>query len=246
MLMYAAKSDIGCKREYNEDSVNIIIGKGNQPVGVVVADGMGGHSSGDVASKIAVETMSRILQGCAEQSISADDIELALSDGFDEANNAILDYGQANNCGGNCGTTLTAAYIMRSLICIAHIGDSRAYLLREGVLTSLTRDHSYVQELVERGYITREEARVHPEKNKITRALGFEFPITPDVHLVRSMPGDVLAICSDGLWEAITEAELTVILLENMPQEAVEKLVHLANSRGGKDNITVAIVRMDS
>ncbi len=244
-MKYAALSDTGRVRTQNEDTWNIILNKEGGPVGFVVADGMGGHEAGEVASRMAVDVISETLMSCASLHVNLDDVEMMLRDGLDEANRRIMDHSREVLQGVTSGTTLTAAFVEGPMMLLIHIGDSRAYLYRKGSIRQLSRDHTYVAELVASGVLEREAARNHPERNKITRALGFDAGMRPEVFWERIHDKDQLLFCTDGLTEYVTEEEMAWILRQNLPDQAVEKLVKKANDRGGRDNITVVVAAVE-
>jgi protein phosphatase len=244
-VRYAASSDIGKVREQNEDAWNIILGKAGHPVGFVVADGMGGHEAGEVASRMAVEIMSETVESCSTLGMNLDDAEVFLRDGMDEANRRIIQYSQENLRGISSGTTLTAAFLDGPIMLLIHIGDSRAYLFRDKMVKQISRDHTYVAELVASGVIEADAAKVHPERNKITRALGFDMGMRPEVFWGRVRDDDQMLFCTDGLSEYVTESEMAELLSRCEPEQAVASLVSMANDRGGRDNITVIVVAME-
>ena len=227
------KSDTGRQRRANEDSFFV-----RAPL-FVVADGMGGAQAGEVASRLAAETLARGLpdDGTAEQRLEAR---------VREANSRIHEVSQGDRALNGMGTTITAAYLDGDELALAHVGDSRAYLLRDGELSRLTRDHTLVEELVRRGELTEEEAAEHPQRSIITRALGPEPDIDVDLHSHRVQAGDVLLLCSDGLTGMISEAEIER-LLEGAASlgDAGRALVAAANEAGGRDNITVVLFRVE-
>jgi serine/threonine protein phosphatase PrpC len=240
-LKYAGKSDVGMKRDRNEDSFNIILNRENEPIGFMVADGMGGHLAGEVASRIAVDVMSAAISACSELKMNAEDSEVSLMDALDEANNRIIRYSADNLAGAYSGTTLTAAYLMGNLLLIVHIGDSRAYCFSGDSVRQITKDHSYVAELLSAGLIDQERARKHPQRNKITKALGFEHVINADIYWEHLKQGDKILLCSDGLYEYFSDGNLGLVVGFASPDEAVENLIHEANNQGGHDNITAVI-----
>lgn len=244
-MRYAASSDIGRVREQNEDAWNIILDKAGHAVGFVVADGMGGHEAGEVASRMAVEVMSETVESCASLKMNLDDAEVFLRDGLDEANRRIMQYSQENLRGISSGTTLTAAFLDGPMMLLIHIGDSRAYLFRHHQVKLISRDHTYVAELVASGILDPDAAKGHPERNKITRALGFDMGMKPEVFWGRIHDDDKLLFCTDGLSEYVTETEMAALLSRCKPEEAVASLVSMANERGGRDNITVIVVAME-
>ncbi len=227
--VYAARTDVGCVREHNEDSFIAAT-----PL-FVVADGMGGHEAGEVASEIAIRTM-------LEKAPNSPDGD-ALANAVKCANAAII-AGAANGTGRpGMGTTMTAAQIFDDQLLIAQVGDSRAYLLHEGTLQRVTRDHSLVADLVEQGRITEEEARVHPQRSVITRALGSDLNVEPDIYILRVSQGDRLLLCSDGLSSMVMDSTIAAILRSNDdPQSCCDALIREALAAGGLDNVTCVVV----
>ena len=220
-------TDIGRVRERNEDSILI------DPPLYVVADGMGGHRGGQVASRVALETLESL---AAEGSGT-------LPDNVRGANKAVWDRSVEDERLAGMGTTLTAAQIDGASALIAHVGDSRAYLLRDGELRQLTADHTLVARMVRSGEISEAEAEVHPHKNVLTRALGTDEQVDVDEDTITLLDGDRLLLCSDGLTGMVTEDQIQAIL-ENSerPQQAADRLVKAANRAGGIDNISVVVL----
>jgi serine/threonine protein phosphatase PrpC len=228
-----AKSDTGRQRRENEDSA-----LAQAPV-FVVADGMGGAQAGEVASQIAVEAFKQGLpdSGTAEQ---------RLVSRVQEANRRIFDVSRSERERAGMGTTLTAAYLDDSNVTIAHVGDSRAYLFRNGSLRRLTQDHSLVDELVRRGKLTEEQAAEHPQRSIITRALGPEPQVEVDTWTYPVRAGDVLMLCSDGLTSMVSEERVREILTSSEDlKAAAQALIDEANAAGGRDNITVVLFRVE-
>ena len=228
-LMWGARSDVGCVRPHNEDSYLV-----QSPL-FCVCDGMGGHAAGEVASSIAVETIAKT----APQSADAARLAAAV-----EAANAAVIEAALNGLGKpGMGCTATCAYIENDTIAIAHVGDSRAYLLHEGTLIRVTRDHSYVEELVDAGEITADEARVHPNRSVITRALGSDPAMYADHFTLHIEEGDRLILCSDGLSSMIPDSDIESIATQSSTaQICVDNLVDAALVAGGHDNVTVVVV----
>lgn len=227
--IYASRTEVGNVREHNEDSF-----LARSPL-FVVADGMGGHEAGEVASEIAINTM-------AEHMPQAPDAK-ALAQAVRLANEAVLRGAEDGTGRPGMGTTMTAAAIFGDEVVIAQVGDSRAYLVHDGALQRITRDHSLVADLVEQGRITEEEARYHPQRSVITRALGSDPNMEPDTYRLRVESGDRLMLCSDGLSSMIEDAAIEAIMLDNPdPQEACDALVDEALAAGGLDNVTVVVV----
>jgi serine/threonine protein phosphatase PrpC len=230
----AARTDTGKERYANEDAY-----LARAPI-YVVADGMGGAQAGEVAARIATDAFEDGLTdgGAPEQELAA----VAA-----EANRRIFELARSDSSRSGMGTTLTGALLSGDEVSIVHVGDSRAYLLREGELRQLTRDHSLVEELRRKGRLTSEEAEEHPQRSIITRALGPEPEVELDVHTHQARSQDVFLLCSDGLTSMVREERLRDILLESASlQEAVDRCVREANQMGGRDNITVVLFRVGS
>jgi PPM family protein phosphatase len=226
-------TDTGRQRRANEDSV-----LARSPL-FVVADGMGGAQAGEVASRLAVESFQHGLE-------DATDAEGVLAEYARAANVSIHERSQADAEHAGMGTTLTAVYVGVEEVAIAHVGDSRAYCLRDGELLRLTDDHSLVDELIRQGKLTPEEAVAHPQRSVITRALGPEPEVEIDTRSYRARDGDVYLLCSDGLTTMVPDGSLAEILLTH-PQlrDAGEALIAAANEAGGRDNITVVLLRVE-
>jgi PPM family protein phosphatase len=229
----AARTDAGRQRHANEDSYYA-----RAPV-YAVADGMGGAQAGEVASRIAADAFDeRTDDGTPEQQLQ----RVAL-----EANRRIFELAQEDSSRSGMGTTLTGVIVDDDEIAIVHVGDSRAYVFRDGDLRQLTRDHSLVEELRRQGRLTPEEAEEHPQRSIITRALGPERDVELDVHTHRARSGDVYLLCSDGLTSMVREDRVREILrASDSLQSAVDALISEANEMGGRDNITVVLFRVDS
>ena len=232
-LKWGAFSDVGMVRQQNEDSFLA------EETLFVVADGMGGHNAGEVASALAVTTLK------AGARLGIDDPEV-FRELVQQANSAIYTASLDDSTQSGMGTTVTALSIVEGeepRVLLANVGDSRAYLWRSGALSRLSVDHSYVQELVNEGIITPEAARVHPRRNIVTRALGIDRSVMVDVftHFVRT--GDRIVLCSDGLVDEVADTEIARVLGQHTdPQETAEALVMVANTNGGRDNTTVVVV----
>lgn len=236
-MAMAALSDRGKVRPINEDSFCLPNG---QMYLALVADGMGGHQAGEVASDMATSILSELAAKRGGKDIS---VKTAVS-WVRKANAAIYASAQANPAQRGMGTTLTFLYFMHQRVMLGHVGDSRCYRLRDGQLAQLSTDHSLVQELVRSGTITQEEARNHPYKNIITRALGADEQVQVDAHDLQLSRSDVFLLCSDGLTDYLTDEELQDILLEQETdlQQKARKMVDIALERGGRDNITVLLL----
>ncbi len=228
-----AGTDTGLQRRANEDSLLV-----RSPL-FVVADGMGGAQAGEVASSVAVDTFRAGLQ-------HGEDPERSLVAQVEQANSRINELSHSNAEHAGMGTTITAVYVGEQDVAIAHVGDSRAYCMRDGELLRLTDDHSLVDELIRQGKLTPEEAEEHPQRSVITRALGPEATVEVDVRSFRGRPDDVYLLCSDGLTTMVGEAELLRLLAAHERLADVgEALIAAANGAGGKDNITVVLLRLE-
>lgn len=237
----AARTDCGRHRAGNEDAYLLRPESGL----FVVADGMGGHAAGEVASGMAIELVGTGFLDAALPDATPRAVAHALVASITRANGAILERAEREQDKKGMGTTLTALVTLERPACwvIAHVGDSRAYQFRRGKLRQLTRDHTWVETQVAQGYLTRAEARVHPFSNIVTRALGTEPTVEVDVRRGRIQEGDVLLLCSDGLTGMVTDAEMASILRAGgAPTKLAERLVDTANDHGGLDNITVLII----
>jgi serine/threonine protein phosphatase PrpC len=228
-LSWGARTDIGLVRGHNEDSFLV------QPPLFAVCDGMGGHAAGEVASSIAVQTIG------AQAPIHADDILLGAA--VEAANAAVIEGAVTGKGKPGMGCTASCVLIENNKMAIAHVGDSRIYLLHHGTLVRLTHDHSYVEELVDAGEITADEARVHPSRSIITRALGSDPDMYADHFTLDVSTGDRLIVCSDGLSSMVEDSEIEAIAVSSVtPQSAADNLTSAALSAGGHDNITVIVV----
>jgi serine/threonine protein phosphatase PrpC len=250
----SSQSDIGCVRNNNEDSFGYWEPEDNEEFLrkgrlAVVADGMGGYEGGQEASRLAVETLMAVYR-----SFDGDNPQDALVEALQKAHEQIRQYSVSHPELRGMGTTCTAAAIVRAAadnneydaLYYVHVGDTRLYLIRDGQITRVTRDHSYVGRLVEAGMISAEEAEHHPQRNILTAALG------TNPELIMDSPGqpeplrpqDVLVICSDGLWGQVRDSELLNAVNNKSAEQAGRELINLARERGGPDNITVEILRL--
>ena len=250
----SSQSDIGCVRTNNEDSFGYwepeddqqFLRKGRL---AVVADGMGGYEGGQEASRLAVETLVAVYRD-----FGGDNPQDALIEALQTAHERIRQYSFAHPELRGMGTTCTAAAIVRGThgsanydeLYYVHVGDTRLYLIRDGQITRVTRDHSYVGRLVEAGMISQEEAERHPQRNILTAALGTNPDLIMDSpgHPEPLRPEDVLLICSDGLWGLVRDPEILDVVENKSAEQAGRELIELARERGGPDNITVEILRL--
>ncbi len=252
-LIVGCAQSVGKQRDHNEDALftlttTLSSETNNLPFGLyIIADGMGGHQHGEVASGIAVRSMANYIikklytpllslkPSSPEESL----IEI-MQEGVQDAHRAIT----RQVPGG--GTTLTAVLILGNQLTVAHVGDSRAYLVgNNGHMEPLTRDHSLVKRLVELGQITMDEAAVHPQRNVLYRALGQGEPFDPDVSSIRMPENCFLMLCSDGLWSVVNDQDIQRIIMETTsPDQACQNLVDAANAAGGPDNISAILIRL--
>ena len=229
---YAAASDVGLMREGNEDSAFA----GTHLL--AVADGMGGHAAGEVASAAVIAALEQL----DELGVNAGDPQEALRDAVEEANTTLREMVAADSELQGMGTTVTAVLNDGTYVWLAHVGDSRAYLLRDGSLRQVTRDHTFVQQLVDEGRIAPEDVSTHPQRNLITRALDGREPVDLDLERLDLAPGDRLLLCSDGLSGIVSDDSLQDVLRGNDdPDTAVHQLIDLALRGGGHDNITCIV-----
>lgn len=244
-------SDVGRRRQNNEDAVGEVPELGL----VVLADGMGGHNAGEVASRIAVDTVCdhvrRRWDALAADRFDPDSgyspVALLLREAVQAANSAIYQAAQEQPRLAGMGTTIVAALFGGGLMSVAHVGDSRLYRWREGELEQLTRDHSLIEELVARGHYSRQDAAEHVQKNIVTRALGIESSVEVDLLEDPVRLDDIVLLCSDGLSDLVDDAAIAQILdrHQNDLGKAGRALVQLANDAGGRDNISVVLARID-
>jgi len=248
-LELAAATDVGRRRTNNEDAVYLEPEHGF----VVLADGMGGYNAGEVASRMAVEGVSAGLNCWLQQAASqpaqeergADAALRALAACVDEANSAIFEDARLHQEHSGMGTTLVVALVYQEQILIGHVGDSRAYLWREGKLTQLTTDHSVVQEQLDAGLITPEQAATSVQHNLLTRGLGVEAEVLLDTQAVPLQAGDIYLLCSDGLTETVSDTQISALIKSKMSlSDLAQALIDQANINGGYDNVTVALIHV--
>ena len=237
----AGNTDVGVVRSGNEDSFLLDCSRGL----FIVADGMGGHAAGEVASEMAVRITSRAigsLRGMSDEEAS-DRMRTAIR----TANDAIFERTLSEHDQQGMGTTATVLVLLEGRYLIGQVGDSRAYLFRDGRFLQLTKDHSYVQEQVDAGLLTPDQARRHPHRSIITRCVGESEEVVPDIYVGPLEQGDILLLASDGLTGMLEDEELIRILSsDGEPQHWVDRMITEANRRGGLDNITAIVVRTES
>ncbi len=246
-------TDVGKKRKHNEDAYALDPAEGF----FVVADGMGGHAAGEVAAKITVETIGEFIAATRQKEeatwpfkynheLHFNSNRLAVA--IEKANERVMAAVAAQPWLKGMGTTVVAGLLNEKILSLAHVGDSRAYLFRDGELLRLTDDHSWVHEQVAAGILTEEEAKTHPLKNVVTRALGGGPSVSPDLREMEFRKGDGFLFCSDGLTTMLSDEEIRDSVAANKDEDAealCQSLVDLANDKGGVDNITVVFVRIE-
>lgn len=235
-------SDIGKIRKNNEDAFYVPSPTDDIQNLFIVADGMGGCNAGEVASQFAIDSfLSYIRQ--EQETHCQEDIPDLLIEAMGASNKAVYEKSNSQREFAEMGTTLVSAAVQDGKVFIAYVGDSRAYLFRKKELNALTTDHSYVMELVKLGSITREEAAIHPKRNIITRAVGIKETVETDAVVEKAMKGDILLLCTDGLSGMLSDKEMAEVLGKRMTLEKkAQRLVEMANERGGYDNISLILV----
>lgn len=234
-------SDVGRVREVNEDYYGSFSGSFGELV--LVCDGLGGYEGGAIASQTAVETIKEHFESLAPEFNPANEIEIAIQ----KANDAVRNKAASSDSLKDMGSTVALVLIQNSNFYTAHLGDSRIYLVRDNEIEMLTKDHSFVQQMVDANIITREEALTHPKKNVITRSLGGEKESEADIAGPLELQlDDKLVLCSDGLSNNLSDDEIRELVISNNAQDAALKLVGKANEKGGSDNITVQVIEITS
>ena len=242
-MKFGACTDIGRMRQTNEDSYFTYMNE--KLVGAMVADGMGGQNAGDVASKMAAMIIKDSIIRNFNPEMNYVECGEMIRRAFIEANEEILKYARHHSEAEGMGTTASMGFVYKNKLITVHVGDSRVYAITEDKIEQITTDHSYVQELVKRGEITKEDARNHPQRNIITRAIGTEPTIKVDVG-IRDYKGETIFVCSDGLSGLLSDEQIKEVINKNEDlQTATVELVLLANKKGGNDNITCVVFNMD-
>lgn len=245
ILHAAVVSDVGRARDHQEDTAAFFTPPDTADLAqrgylLVVADGMGGHNAGEVASQIAVSELARVYY-----LDSGEDLASGLSQAVHAANQVIHKLAQIDASRQGMGTTVAAAVVHEHNLWVANVGDSRVYLVRGGHIQQITRDHSWVEEQVRAGVLTAEQARNHPQRNIITRAIGTSASVEADFFTGTLQEHDVIVLCSDGLTGHLADLEISEIVSQSAPEQAARRLVDLANARGGFDNLTVIVARLE-
>ena len=242
MISVGFKTDKGNLRSGNEDSLFLLP---DQQL-YIVADGVGGHNSGELASRMAVGYMAQyVAMNPIAAVASKKDLRKYFLECFQGANALIYSKSKEEEGNNGMATTPVLCYLDATDCYVVNVGDSRAYLVREGVMRQLTEDHTLVQDMLRSGLLTKEEAMMHPDRNMITRAIGGEETIEPDFYRFETCPGDVILLCTDGLYGEVSANRILQLSTEySSMHELAKKLVDEANEAGGKDNISVVCIRI--
>ena len=244
-LRFAGGTDRGRRREHNEDAYSIRHGARG---GFVVADGLGGHAGGEIASRLAVDSIDDSLPAILNDTsydTNTQNVETAVLNAMGKANEIVRDEAKKDAALTGMGCTLLAAVVHTTHVTIGQVGDCRAYQWRAGTLTQLTTDHTVVAGMIAQGILTPERAQYHPQYHVLERALGIDESLRADVRTITIQPEDRLLLCSDGLWNMLDDDQLSAILFEAKEAEpCVSHLINEANHMGGEDNITVIVIDM--
>ena len=235
-IEWGEQTDVGRQRTSNQDCCGMAVAPGDGARLWIVADGMGGHAGGEIASRIAVDTAIASFSG------GGGDLAERLRAAIVAANRAVLSSAQQDRALTGMGTTAVAIAVAGESVCVANVGDSRAYRIRRARIEQLTRDHSVVAELVRRGHLSEDEAMLHPRRHEVLRSLGFEWDLDVDVEPAEAAAGDTFVLCSDGLSGVVDDAEIASLCAKRRPSDAARALVDAANARCGPDNITVQVI----
>lgn len=237
-----ALTDVGCLRKQNQDACHTQTLEDHDAALLLVCDGMGGHRAGNVASELMVKAFMSEFSSGISAALSTGAVCGLMKSALRTANSAVYELSRSNpDCRG-MGTTVVAAFIIGGDVTVMNVGDSRAYVLCGDSIRQITRDHSVVEDMVERGDITREQSRTHPNKNLITRAVGTAPDVEADFFSVSVKPGDMVLLCSDGLSNELTDSEILRAAAESLgAEDACRRLVSLTLDRGAPDNVTAAI-----
>lgn len=239
----AKQTDVGRIRSMNQDQIGVFYNKNESPL-LLLCDGMGGHNAGDVASEMAIFQVGVEWEQTEDK--SQHEVEQWLIRMITEANRRLVEKSDQYEGLAGMGTTIVAVVIKDSSAIIAHVGDSRAYLFEDHKLQQVTKDHSFVQELLDHNVISKEEAFNHPQKNIVTQTVGVNQEINVEINKIPIVEDDLLLLCSDGLTDMVQDDEIAAILeAHDSVQEISGKLVDAANEAGGKDNISVVLARVE-
>ena len=237
-----AKTDIGLSRETNQDS--FYIENDVLPYKLyILADGMGGYTGGEIASSLAVNSVKTYINNnLKKEEYDKEEIKQAIKEAIEYSNMMVNEKAMQDETLSEMGTTLDVVLLYKDRIFIGHVGDSRVYRIRKNIIRKLTNDHSYVQKLLKDGTITKEEAVNHPKRHMLVKAIGTNTFVDPDIVEKKFLPGDILLMCSDGLTNMVADVEI-YSTIQNEAGDIAQNLVNKANENGGRDNITVIVVK---
>ena len=236
------QSDIGKSRKDNQDSFAYSVSDAKKLAFAVVCDGMGGAAGGNIASQLALEEFTECIRGADYKNLSEEQMCKLLNEAVDAANAAVHDRAESELEFRGMGTTLVAVVATQTKTAVINVGDSRAYKINSEGITKITRDHSLVEDMVRMGELTEKQAREHPGKNLITRAIGTDRSVTGDIFFPKIKKGDRILLCSDGLSNLVTEQEILYEVMYGDNSDCCSRLINIANDRGGYDNITVILL----
>lgn len=241
-MIYGSATDKGLIRSNNEDAYTVITNSGDYPLFFVIADGMGGHRMGEIASNIVVDYAKTRIEAVIQKLEHIEEISKLLSDITEKSNVKVYIGSLENTANKGMGTTLTIAAVYDNTLIVSHVGDCRVYLLRKNSLMRITVDHTLVQELVDGGKIVPSQAAGHPKRHILTRALGIPEYVSADTYAISLEKNDKILVCTDGLHGFVRENDIKNIMKkENNPAVVAQELIRIANSAGGEDNITVIV-----
>ena len=241
-MQFGISTDKGLTRGINQDYYGLIKSEGNIPDTFIIADGMGGHNAGEVASKLSVEVALSYIKEHFNKNMTKKDLLKKLEEMMKYVNKKVYSASLENKENNGMGTTLTVVMIVKNKMHIAHVGDSRVYLLRDDELEQITNDHSYVGELLRNGSITKEEAKKSSKKNVLTRAIGYLEDVDVDIYTNDIKNSDTVLMCTDGLTNMVEDKQIKdVLLTKDKPQDVTDFLIEKSNENGGTDNTTIIV-----
>ena len=236
-------TDVGRRRVENQDAYYIDVNEEIKQAVCVVCDGMGGANAGDIASRVAIEAFAGRAQGLLRPNRTTEQIRIVLKEAVSYANNQVHALSKTEEKYQGMGTTLVGALVSGDSVVVGNVGDSRAYLVDESGIHRVTRDHSLVEDMIQMGELTEQQAKEHPGKNLITRAVGTDEAVTVDLYELKAKPESYLLLCSDGLSNLVNAQEILYEVVHGgAPEECCKRLIEIANARGGYDNITAVLL----
>jgi len=242
MIEILSATHQGLKRTMNQDTMASSLPEQQVPAWALVCDGMGGHNAGNVAAELARDSMAKALQRGLRPGMELRSVQMLLETAVENAGTAVYDRAAGDEALHGMGTTVVAAVVLGDTLCLCHAGDSRAYLIRGQEVQRLTKDHSVVQGLIDRGEITPKQALSHPERHFITKALGVGHRVGPEFGQAQLEDGDRVLLCSDGLYGMVPEEEFPALCAQAQAESSAQCLIDRANELGGADNITAVLL----